>query len=281
MLPQNEKSYSLIHVDYSSFVPVMQKHRNIITVAVAGEYPEAKVTTRHDSWATPQVVFNAAGADPHEVAEAIAEKADLMINIIEQAELDRQSASAKIYSDPVLHKVIAEVFDVNMYIPDGYYLMRKTENFIWMESQSNYNSIGLFVYDYPFIDDSTFSVKYLTNKRDEILKKYVPGARDSSWMTTAKYVMPELGIKEYKGQTYGELRGLWELENDYMGGPFVSRSYVDRRKGRIVTVEGYVYAPRFDKRDYVRRVEGIINTFSLNDDERGKIPTDSAAENKR
>ena len=38
MLPQQEKSYSLIHIDYSSFVPVMQKHRNVITVAVSNEY---------------------------------------------------------------------------------------------------------------------------------------------------------------------------------------------------------------------------------------------------
>ena len=201
-----------------------------------------------------------------------------MINIIEQAELDRQATSARVYSKPDLHKAVEETFDVSMYIPDGYYLMRKAQNFIWMESQSNHNSTGLFVYDYPFTDDSTFTVKYLVNKRDELLKKYVPGSRDSSWMTTGKYIMPELKIKEYKGQTYGELRGLWEVENDYMGGPFVSRSYVDRKKARIVTVEGYVYAPRFDKRDYLRRVEGIINTFSTSKDaEREKLSADSTA----
>jgi hypothetical protein len=84
-------------------------------------------------------------------------------------------------------------------------------------------------------------------------------------MTTAKYVMPMLEIKKFKDLQYGELRGLWELVNDFMGGPFVSRSYVDANRRRIVTVEGYVYAPRFEKRDYIRRVLGIINTFSLND----------------
>ncbi|MDR2563512.1 MAG: DUF4837 family protein [Prevotellaceae bacterium] len=283
MLPQHEKSYSLINVDYSSFVPVMQKHRNVITVAVSNEYPEAKVTTRHDSWATPQIVFNATGADPHEIALAISKKADFMISIIEQAELDRQSTSARVYSKPELHKTIEETFGVSMYIPDGFYLMRKAPNFLWMESQSNHRSTGLFVYDYPFTDDSTFTVKYLVNKRDKLLKQYVPGSRDSSWMTTAKYVVPELKIKKYKGLTYGELRGLWELENDYMGGPFIGRSYVDRKKGRIVAVEGYVYAPRFEKRDYVRRIEGIINTFSTGDEAEDKnhsVDSSASAENK-
>jgi hypothetical protein len=48
-----------------------------------------------------------------------------------------------------------------------------------------------------------------------------------------------------------------------MGGPFISRSYVDYPNHRIVTVEGYVYAARYDKRDYVRRLDGVLNTFRL------------------
>jgi hypothetical protein len=104
------------------------------------------------------------------------------------------------------------------------------------------------------------------------MKEKVHGARDSSWMTTTKLIMPELEIKKFKGLQYGELRGLWELVNDYMGGPFVSRSYIDPNRQRIVTVEGYIYAPRFDKRDYVRRVMGIINTFSFDG---GKTENDS------
>lgn len=266
MLPQVEKSYALINVDYSSFVPVMQKHRNVITVEISNEYPEAKIVMRRDSWATPQIVFTVVGRDPHEVAEAISKKADYMAGMLEQAELDRQSKSARAYSDTKLHDSIAKVFEIDMHIPDGYSLMRKAKNFMWMESQTIHNSIGIFIYDYPFTDDSTFTVKYLTDKRNQVLKAYVPGALDSSWMTTSEYINPELKIKEFRGQTYGELRGLWEVVNDYMGGPFISRSYVDRQKGRVLTVEGYIYAPRFDKRDYVRRVEGIINTVSLDND---------------
>jgi hypothetical protein len=85
-------------------------------------------------------------------------------------------------------------------------------------------------------------------------------------MTTTRMLMPELEIKKINGLRCCELRGLWELVNDYMGGPFVSRSYCDEKNRRIVTVEGYIYAPRFDKRDYVRRVLGIINTFSFDNE---------------
>jgi hypothetical protein len=265
MLPGIEKFYNLIPVANSSFLPIMQKHRNILLISISGDLQEAKLVINRDLWATPQIVLNAAGPDISSVAKVLSEKHEAMIALYEQAELERQSENVKAFSDTMIHRRIKGRFDISLHVPSGYYtVMRDNPDFIWLETQSTHNSIGIFVYSYPFVDDSTFTVNYLVNKRDSIMKEKVPGARDSSWMTTAKYIMPELEIKKFKGLQYGEMRGLWELVNDFMGGPFISRSYIDEDQRRIITVEGYVYAPRFDKRDYIRRVAGIINTFSLN-----------------
>jgi hypothetical protein len=261
-----EKFYTLIPVANSSFLPVMQKHRNILLISISSELSETKLTTKHDLWATPQIVLNAVGPDISAVAKILSDKREYMVSLYEQEELERQSKNVKAYSDTMIHRTIKKRFDVDLHVPSGYYtIMRNDENFMWLETRSNHNSIGVFVYSYPFVDNNTFTINYLVNKRDSIMKEKVHGARDSSWMTTTKFIMPELEIKKFKGLQYGELRGLWELVNDYMAGPFVSRSYIDTKKRRIVTVEGFVYAPRFDKRDYVRRVLGIINTFSFDD----------------
>jgi hypothetical protein len=263
-LANPEKFFTLIPVSNSSFLPVMQKHRNILLISIAEELSETKLTINHDLWAIPQLTLNAIGPDVSSIAKILNEKREYIINLYEQAELDRLSKSAKEFSDTMINHKIKERFDIDLHVPSGYYtIMRNDADFVWLETQSNHNSIGVFVYSYPFVDDSTFTLKYLINKRDSILKEKVHGARDSSWMTTTKLIMPELEIKKFRGLQYGELRGLWELVNDYMGGPFVGRSYIDEKKHRIITVEGYVYAPRFDKRDYVRRVLGIINTFSF------------------
>lgn len=62
-----------------------------------------------------------------------------------------------------------------------------------------------------------------------------------------------------------ELRGLWKIENDFMGGPFVSLTVYDEARARLVTVEGYVYAPYFDKREYIREVEAVVRSLVLLD----------------
>jgi hypothetical protein len=40
---------------------------------------------------------------------------------------------------------------------------------------------------------------------------------------------------------------------------------VDEARGRLVTLEGYAYAPYFDKRPYIREVEGILKRAVLRD----------------
>ncbi|MDR2466090.1 MAG: DUF4837 family protein [Prevotellaceae bacterium] len=263
MLPQNESKFNLIQVGNSSFVTVMQKHRNILLISISSDFTEPKITVTRDLWAEPQVVVNALGADIASVASMLGRRRNHVLNVFEQTEIERQSANAMEYSDKAIRDTIRELAGINMHIPSGYYLMRRDPDFIWLESRTNHNSMGLFIYTYPFVDSETFTVDYLVNKRNTVMKQKVPGSRDSSWMTTTDFLTPQLEIKQHKGLQYGELRGLWELVNDYMGGPFISRSYVDRKRNRIITVEGYVYAPRTGKRDLIRRAAGIINTFSL------------------
>ena len=48
-----------------------------------------------------------------------------------------------------------------------------------------------------------------------------------------------------------------------MGGPFVSLTQYDEQRGRIVTVDGYVYAGKKDKRNYMRQIEAIISTMKF------------------
>jgi len=267
MLPQTESSFKLLHIANSSFLPVMQKHRNILLISMSDEFTEAKLTISRDLWSQPQIVLNALGSNASDIANILDKRRETMMALYEQAEIDRQTKSAERYSDKTIKQAIKERFNINLDVPVGYNVIGRDVGFMCMESQTKHNSVGIIIYSYPFVDDSTFTLNYLVNKRDSILKEKFHGTRDSSWMTTTKYIMPQLEIKKFRGLEYGEMRGLWELVNDYMGGPFVSRSYINRKTGYIVTVEGYVYAPRFDKRDYLRGVLGIVNTFSLDDDE--------------
>ncbi|MDR0560426.1 MAG: DUF4837 family protein [Prevotellaceae bacterium] len=262
MLPQSEQSFNLLQLANSSFVQVMKKHRSILLISLSDEFKSTKLTVSRDLWAAPQIVINALGSDVHSIANLIASRRDTIFKLFEQSELALQSALAVQYSDRKNFDSVKKKFNVDLHIPTDYYLMRNDRDFMWFESQTTKSSMGIFVYTSPISADTVLSLNSLISRRDSILREKVHGARDSSWMTTTDFILPEFEIKiDDNGLQYGELRGLWELVNDYMGGPFVSRSYIDRKRNRIITVEGYVYAAGDKKRDRIRKITGILNTL--------------------
>ena len=94
------------------------------------------------------------------------------------------------------------------------------------------------------------------------MKINIPGSREGQYIQTdADYVgVKNIGVK---GEYAFEARGLWYMENDMMGGPFVSHARVDSPNGRVVVVEAFVYAPQKKKRDLMRQMEASLYTLKL------------------
>ena len=94
------------------------------------------------------------------------------------------------------------------------------------------------------------------------MKINIPGSLEGQYMATdANYV----DVKDFsvKGEYAFEARGLWYMEKDMMGGPFVSHARVDRANGRVVVVEAFVYAPERNKRELMRQMEAALYTLNF------------------
>ena len=110
-----------------------------------------------------------------------------------------------------------------------------------------------------------FTINYLLDIRDKVLKNNVPGAIKSSYMSTEKRFYQTFNVLEHNGNYASEMRGLWRVENDFMGGPYVSLAELDATNQRVVVAFGYVYAPSKDKRNLLRQVEAMIYSLEMNE----------------
>lgn len=262
-LPQSEPAFNLVNITSDMFSSSFQIHRNLIIVEVnSHNHKEAKMTSQRDYWASPQIIIKVTGPDSESVAAMLREQHVRLWTLLDQAEVDRQSSNARKYDDSNFKAQIKDKFGITLSIPEGYHKNNPSgnpDNFMWFGYDTNFASTGIFVYSYPYTDTTQFSQQALNAKREELLKNHVPSSREGSYMITSPYEEPEYTSITYKGTFLGRLRGLWEVHNGYMGGPFVSYSMVVN--GNIVTVEGYVYAPKTEKRNYVRQVIGSILTM--------------------
>ncbi|MBC8148022.1 MAG: DUF4837 family protein, partial [Bacteroidetes bacterium] len=89
-------------------------------------------------------------------------------------------------------------------------------------------------------------------------KEHIPGMVDSSYMIVSTAYPPISKVVEINGCYAVETRGLWEVERDFMGGPFLNYTILDEINNRIVTVDGSVYSPNKEKRAHIRQLESMF-----------------------
>ena len=122
---------------------------------------------------------------------------------------------------------------------------------------------GLFIYEYSYNDTSQFSLENQIKTRDNLLKKHVRiKDKKEAYMTTIKEEdggnFSHTSYLGKKNQYTVEFAGLFSVVNYKMGGPFISISRLNPSKTKIITIEGYVYAPYFKKRKLLRELKAMI-----------------------
>lgn len=261
-LPQSEPLYTLVDVAPNGFTQMFQIHRNIIIVNIKADVTEPGVVFKNDVWARPQCVIRINAADSDTAVQLIKENSRNMTAVLEQAERDRVIANTKKYEELSLAPVVTEMLGGSPHFPSGYKLKKKTEDFIWIEYQPQYVTQGILIYKYPVTEgEQMMDLDNILENSNRMLMNNVPGMFDNTFMTISDFARPSIEYKKYKGLDFAEIRGFWEVENDFMGGPFVSHAFYSKDGKDVIVLQGFVYAPKYDKRQYLRQVESIIYSF--------------------
>ena len=263
-LPQPERSFRISQIIPSKFDRGFRILRNIIDVDIQPIYTQPKLKYSRDSYASPQMIMTIQAPDEQSFEEFVAKNRQVIVDFFTKAEMNRQINVLKEKYSPVVAAKVGSIFGCDVRIPAELERYKEGKDFLWASSDNNSTntSLNFVIYSYPYTDKNTFTKDYFVHKRDSVMKINIPGAREGQYIQTdADYVE----VKDFavKGEYAFEARGLWYMENDMMGGPFVSHARVDRPNGRVVVVEGFVYAPEKKKRDLMRKLEAALYTLNL------------------
>ena len=261
-LPQKEPLFTLVNVPQAAFNNMFQIHRNIIIVNINSNVTEPGIVYRNDVWAAPQCVIRVNAPDSETAVNLLKENNSTIIGMLEEAERDRMIRNARKYEQQGISQVVTEMAGGSPHFPSGYKLKKRTSDFIWIEYAIQDVTQGILAYKYPVVEgEQMMSLESIIENSNEMLKNNVPGMFENTYMTTSTAARPGIEYKRYKGLDFAEVRGFWEVYNDYMGGPFVSHAFYSKDGKDIIVLQGFVYAPKYDKRQYLRQVESIIYSF--------------------
>ena len=262
-LPVQEARYSVSNVSHGGFIEMFQVHRNIVFFDINPQAASTGVKFIKDKWATPQCLILVSAHTAEMANSLFRDKAELIIETIEQAERERVITNTRKYENKSVYPALSKVFGGSVHVPSGYKLAKITDDFAWIQDKKQYTTQGIFVYRYPVGKDD-FTMENLVKNRNRMLKANVPGMFEGTYMVTGTYWTPQTRYLKYKGRDFAETHGMWEVEGDFMGGPFVSHAFYSPDGKYIVVAEAWVYAPKFDKRQYLRQTESLLYTWEWN-----------------
>ncbi len=268
MLNQVEPMFDIVRITSRDFKHLLPSYRNILKVLCSPEVKETAILAQYDVVASPQIVLTFQGPSTDAMVNYLKANGASLLQVLEIAERNRTIEYARKQGAKALEKIVREEFDVEINIPNGYTFRAEGDDFVWLSNEYPVASQGFFIYRHPFKGKASITTEALVKARNEFAKR-IPGPSDGSYMTTVKRIpnveddgyvdfMPQRKVVKINGREWIELRGFWEVEHDFMGGPFVSYTTLDERTGELLTLDCYVYSPKYGKRNFLRPLEHLV-----------------------
>ena len=123
--------------------------------------------------------------------------------------------------------------------------------------------MDLIFYAFPAENVDALNKSHLVAMRDSVTRLHISGSFEGSYMTTENRFPVEYEPLPNGKQPGAVIRGLWKMQGDMMGGPFVSYAWYDAPRHRVVVAEGFVYAPETNKKLYMHRLESALLTARI------------------
>ena len=264
-LNQAETTFKLSHINAGSFSDMFQKHRNLIIINIDDKAPKASIESIVDFWAKPQQIFRITAPSTDAFVELFAQNSGTIIRKFNQSERTRILSYFKTASGNKVMDKIRQNTGLNFVVPSDYYLAKSEPNFMWIRKEASEYSQGFFIISEEYRDTAQFSTASILARINRYMKQYVPGSVDSSYMIIDQVSLePRTTLaQDFLVEYAVEIRGIWKVEHDFMGGPFVSYTFVNPNDNKIITLYGYVYKPNQKKRDLLKQVEAILYSVSF------------------
>lgn len=264
-LPQPEAIMKITRCSPSEFTDIMKPARNILLTEISEKYTRPRVIYTTNKWAKPQSVVRVVAPNDSAFESTMKTYGENILNYFLKTERDRQIEFNKSFINTQAQDEIMQQFGIRIDIINGITRSTKKKDFYWITNDNPVTRQDIVIYSYPYTDKNTFTREYLLAKRDSVMRANIPGESEGSYMGTEyNFEPPVMKTVSVNGGYSAEIRGLWKMKGGgIMGGPFVNHTRLDEINQRVITIEGFVFAPGQKKRNALRQLEAIIYSARL------------------
>ena len=258
-LPQQEPLFSLKQISPDIFSGFTRSSRNVLAVLKTNS-DTLKITK--NKYAAPQVVVEVYGENNKEIMSQVDLYASKAIRAFKENEIEEKQRRIK---KSILKTNGLKKFFLDLTFPSAYKVFKEEEGGkVWLQRETEKGSVNVLVY---FLENNglfeTIDKPKAITLRDSVSKTFIPGRNENSYMITEEAYEPYFSKTTIKGLKTLEMRGTWEVKNDYMAGPFLNYIIQDKQNNRLIIMDGFAFSPSIQKRQYMIELEAIFKSLKV------------------
>lgn len=267
-----EKEFGLTHISAKGFNNMFKKHRSVLMIAVSKRVKKASIVQRDDVYANGQKYIQIKAPSVESAIALIEKNNSIIFKTFDQHRRTIIQRTVNKKGSKKVRQRLKNYHAVSLKVPTGYKVHLDTTDFIYFYKKGIKNCeygkssdcvyhTGFMVYSFPYYSEKVFNSNFLANKRDSLTHHFIEGSSTKDSLKAfmqVEHLLPITAKAISLNKSYGyEMKGWWKMQNGIMGGPFVNVSIVDEVRNRVICVDGFCFAPNFDKRQFVKEIEAI------------------------
>ena len=249
-LPQIEPVFSLSHIPSKVFSGFATKSRTILKIDVS---ENEGVFNFKNTYASPQRIIQITANSPDKIIQIISQNLNSIYSTMYFNEL--QEKQRRISKNLNQTEAINNNTGVSLKFPSAYRVAKVDTNFVWIRRDVETGSVNLFIHR-----QTNQTEQSIIEKRDSISKIYIPGPVENTYMSTDLIYTPHTQEINVGEKQVLETRGLWEIEGQFMAGPFLNFQ-IKLGDDDFIMLDGFVYSPGSTKREYIFELEAIMRSL--------------------
>jgi hypothetical protein len=242
------------------------------------------VVPRPDLWRRRQQVFYVAASTPQELAATIRQRGPALRDTLDSA--TRRRAYENMFErgrQVEIEDSLMTRHSFALNVQHDYVLAQDTlftgvkgrlGGFVLLVRKLPDTWRRLFVWYKENADPAQIERDWILSMRDSLAGRYLRGRNDGAAYSDRRQTITMQEI-DYLARYAYETRGIWYMSSADTSagrdstvrrplggaGPFINYTFYDQQQDRIYMIDGTIFAPDYDKREFLRQMEVIAYTF--------------------
>ena len=218
-----------------------------------------------NKWASGQVLFYLYGAGLDNLSSLINKSYPAVAEAIHDH--DSKQLKAKTYPRGVNLGVSEDLsldFGIDIKIPSEYKIAKssESEDYFWFRKDDKKGILNLIVQKLDYVSQDQFSTQSIIDACNQFGEAHVESETEGSYLRINDKALPVLEYNQSIDGLYSrELRGIWEMTDDFLGGPFVAYLLQSPKDGELIFIFNFVLAPGQEKKEMIQQLDYIVKSI--------------------